>query len=257
MKLCGIYEILNTVNGKRYIGSANNFPRRWAEHRRVLRKGTSRQRILQSAWNKYGEAAFVFNRLLICAATKEHLLMYEQQCFKAFEPEYNICKVAGNILGYKHTPEALRKQSAALTGKQFSPERRANISASLVGRKPPPEQVEKTAVQLRGRKLPPRSADWCANISKSRKGVPLTPAQRTAVSKAQRGRTHSPEHVANQAAAVRGQKRTPEQCEANARVRIGKKLPPEHCANMSRARKGVPWSAARRSAENKRKEQKS
>lgn len=25
----GIYEILNTVNGKRYIGSAKNFSKRW------------------------------------------------------------------------------------------------------------------------------------------------------------------------------------------------------------------------------------
>jgi predicted GIY-YIG superfamily endonuclease len=36
----GIYEIANRVNGKRYIGSAAFFNKRWSQHRGLLRRGT-------------------------------------------------------------------------------------------------------------------------------------------------------------------------------------------------------------------------
>lgn len=36
LRHAGIYEIRNTVNGKRYIGSTVNFKRRWWAHRAKL-----------------------------------------------------------------------------------------------------------------------------------------------------------------------------------------------------------------------------
>lgn len=35
----GVYMILDTVSGRRYIGSAVNIPKRWKEHRRGLESG--------------------------------------------------------------------------------------------------------------------------------------------------------------------------------------------------------------------------
>lgn len=48
----GIYEIVNTINGKRYVGSAVSLKRRWVDHRRDLRAGKHHSRHLQNAWAK-------------------------------------------------------------------------------------------------------------------------------------------------------------------------------------------------------------
>ena len=62
----GIYAIVNTVNGKRYVGSAKRFRTRWNAHRAALNKGLHHSRHLQSAWNKYGAEAFVFTIIEFC-----------------------------------------------------------------------------------------------------------------------------------------------------------------------------------------------
>jgi len=53
----GIYQIKNTVNGKRYIGSAVNIKMRFQEHKKSLKKGTNSKR-LQHSWNKHGADSF-------------------------------------------------------------------------------------------------------------------------------------------------------------------------------------------------------
>lgn len=55
-----IYKIINVVNNKFYVGSTNNMLQRAATHRKRLRAGKHHAKHLQSAWNKYGEASFVF-----------------------------------------------------------------------------------------------------------------------------------------------------------------------------------------------------
>lgn len=55
-----IYKIINTVNGKFYVGSTIDPRVRFQNHRRLLRKGKHHCAHLQAAWNKYGESKFVF-----------------------------------------------------------------------------------------------------------------------------------------------------------------------------------------------------
>lgn len=59
----GIYKILNTVNGKFYIGSTNNLRKRLYEHYRELSLGTHTNKHLQAAWLKYGKEGFKFQIL--------------------------------------------------------------------------------------------------------------------------------------------------------------------------------------------------
>ena len=59
----GIYEIINTTTGRRYIGSSINLRCRWYSHSHMLRKGKHGNPILQSSWNKHGESAFVFRHI--------------------------------------------------------------------------------------------------------------------------------------------------------------------------------------------------
>lgn len=56
----GIYEILNKVNGKRYIGKSKNTKSRWQQHRSSLRGGKHHNVHLQRAWDTYKEESFSF-----------------------------------------------------------------------------------------------------------------------------------------------------------------------------------------------------
>ena len=121
----GVYVIQNKTNGKRYVGSAaKGFKCRWQQHRVELRKGTHRNRHLQAAWLRDGEASFVF---LICEVTlPEHAVAVEQTMidfYKAADRRYgyNLSPTAGSPLGIKHSPEARANIKAA----RNTPEARA------------------------------------------------------------------------------------------------------------------------------------
>lgn len=60
--MSGVYQIYNTVNGKRYIGSSIHIEQRFKEHLRNLRANKHVNAHLQSAWNKYGEHSAVRKR---------------------------------------------------------------------------------------------------------------------------------------------------------------------------------------------------
>lgn len=107
---CGVYEIVNTVNGKRYVGSSVDIEARWSAHRHRLRSGRHHSKHLQRAWNKHGESAFVFSIIQECG--KPELLGIEQQHIDS-QSEYNIMPIAGRNTGYKHTDEAREKMSEA------------------------------------------------------------------------------------------------------------------------------------------------
>ena len=64
--VCGIYEIVNVVNNKRYIGLSANIYRRWREHINALMSNTHHNAHLQSAWNKYKQYNFKFNIIEQC-----------------------------------------------------------------------------------------------------------------------------------------------------------------------------------------------
>lgn len=50
-----VYTIINIKNGKRYVGSTRLFEERKYYHLYLLRKGSHHSKILQRAYNKYGE----------------------------------------------------------------------------------------------------------------------------------------------------------------------------------------------------------
>jgi len=162
MKIGGIYEILNTADGKLYIGSAVSFVSREHDHRRDLKCGKHANSRLQNAWNKYGEAAFTFRPLLICAP--KDLLDYEQCFLDVLKPEYNIAKIAGSQLGTKRSVESRARMSAAMMGKGRGPHS--------------PEWVERSAAARRGKK----------RTLESRRRISISP-RRTNVNISYRGHT--------------------------------------------------------------------
>lgn len=170
MKRSGIYQIINRINGKRYIGSAACFQQRFSMHRLRLRRGEHHSPHLQASWNKYGEFAFKFAPLLVCS--RAALLMYEQRLIDAYTPEYNVCPTAASWLGHKHTPESCARMSASRTGKKLSSEHVANMSRVRKGKKLSPERI---AALVNARLGKPLSAETRAKISQSRLGKKLPP----------------------------------------------------------------------------------
>ena len=73
---CGVYQIKNTINGKRYIGSSNQVKRRFYLHKWDLRRGKHHSITLQRSWDKHGKAAFLFKPILYCSVDDLHF--YEQ-----------------------------------------------------------------------------------------------------------------------------------------------------------------------------------
>lgn len=74
----GVYAIVNTLNGKKYVGSTKCFKERFAEHRSQLRKGNHKNVHLQNSYNKYGEKYFKFMVLEECEKIQDTLNFVEQ-----------------------------------------------------------------------------------------------------------------------------------------------------------------------------------
>jgi len=134
MARSGVYEIRNKINTYRYIGSSVDLRSRFREHKSLLNRSCHCNPHLQNAWNKHGKESFEFHALLYC--DKESVLVYEQLLIDKFMPEYNICPVAGNTLGYKHTEETKRKMSIASSN--CSDETRQKLSKAAKGKKRKP-----------------------------------------------------------------------------------------------------------------------
>lgn len=104
----GIYKIRCIRNGQCYVGSSKCIPRRWVEHRRLLRRGVSVCVYLQNAWTKYGEATFEFSVLEECAIAD--LETREQFYVDLLEPAFN----ALTDVKRRHGAEMLAKRAATL-----------------------------------------------------------------------------------------------------------------------------------------------
>lgn len=98
----GIYQILNTKTGDFYIGSSKDLIRRKKQHFSNLRRNVNHSKILQNAWNKYGEIYFVFKVIATCP--EEYLFKLEQWFVDNLKPKYNICLKDVSVptgIGYK------------------------------------------------------------------------------------------------------------------------------------------------------------
>jgi len=206
----GVYEIVNTINGKRYVGSAVNFARRWRAHLRCLRAGNHHSEKLQRAWNKYGADAFEFRIIASCEASA--LIDSEQCAIDSMNPEYNMSPTAGSTAGMKHRPEAAARHSTASTGRRLSESAKALIAAAQLGRKHPPEFGAAISARQRGIARP-KTDEHRHKISESLKGhsynagIPKSAEHKEKLSQARRG-VANPKNVGNKSRS--GMKTSPE-----------------------------------------------
>ena len=175
--MSGVYQIYNTVNGKRYIGSSIHIEQRFKEHIRNLRTNKHANAHLQSAWNKYGEHSFVFEEVELCEP--DQCLKIEQEYIDYYHAAdrkfgYNIdpyADHAGNTL----SEETRKKISEKAKGRKWSKEQRENWSKIMTGRKKPKQSQTMKQKYANGEFSLPRFNEvseekrksWSANISKA------------------------------------------------------------------------------------------
>jgi len=180
----GVYEIVNTLNGHRYIGSSLNLNKRRNEHLRDLQKGKHHSQYLQRAWNKYGEKNFVFSVIEYC--DKDLLISKEQNHINAVHPSYNISLTAGSPLGVKHSLETRKKVSEAGKGRVFSEEHKRRIGQSNKGKIRSEEAKIVMAKNSTGRIFSEESRRKMSESSKNRvhkMGYKLSEETKTKISK--------------------------------------------------------------------------
>lgn len=155
----GIYQIINIINSKIYIGSAKWFDHRWRVHKYNLHLNKHGSKHLQRAWNKYGEENFEFQKLEI--VSNLNILLEREQFWldriNPYLPEigYNILQIAGSRLGSTHTEEFKKLRSWAYKGNKLTQESIEKIRLANTGQKRTDDQrkrmseAQKNNVHLR------------------------------------------------------------------------------------------------------------
>ena len=137
---------------KIYIGSAVNIAQRFRQHRYrcSIYKGNNSKfynLVKKYGWNniEYGILEKLSGKDTYIIINKETLLDREQYYLNKCSPSLNINKIAGSILGYKHTEENKLKLSSTHIGKSYQ--------KTLTG-KPRPlvtkETIDKLKLRSRG-----------------------------------------------------------------------------------------------------------
>lgn len=210
----GIYEIVNLRNGKRYVGSAISIEKRWKEHRRDLLAGRHKNRHLQNAWAKYGEAVFEFRILEIVGETGK--LVEREQAHLDLGYDYNISPTAGSPLGVKHTPEMCAHKSQVSRKLWQDPAHREKLSAAHAKRVITPEfrAAVKAGIAARIEAGLPFARGVRAYV-----GRPLSEQTKEKLRQANLGKRHTEEARRKMSESRTGKKYGPRSEEARAKMR--------------------------------------
>lgn len=150
----GIYQLKNTVNGKIYIGQAQNILKRFNEHRRnrnghlFYRDCYLYRAIKKSGWSKF--------EISVLEKVDDVSLLNDREIFWISElnPEYNMKDGGDCARGWHHTEEAKKKMSETKSkqylgennpfyGKKHSEETKKKIAIATSKRKHSPETISK------------------------------------------------------------------------------------------------------------------
>ena len=151
--MTGIYKIESRIKPDRiYIGSAVNLKHRRETHISSLRLNKHQNNKLQHHFNKYGESDLLFT--VICNCVKDELINQEQHYINLYNPYFNICRIAGSLLGTKRDLIAKKKMSDAWKNrKPMSLTTKIKISLGNKGRIKSEKEINKISKALKGKKL--------------------------------------------------------------------------------------------------------
>lgn len=137
----GIYRWVNIDSGKSYIGSSVNLSTRFKQYFNYNHISyPKRNLIIYKALLKYGYSGFRLEILEYCYP--EILLEREQFYFDTCNPEYNILKVAGSPLGFRHSEAAKKLISITSKGRKVLESTRDIKREILLGKTLDKEHIE-------------------------------------------------------------------------------------------------------------------
>lgn len=95
--------LTNKINNKRYIGSTVDLNKRISRYFQKSYLSRNNKLLIVKAINKYSIDNFYISILEYTSPLLLDLLNREQYWIDWINPEYNVLKLAGNSLGYKHS----------------------------------------------------------------------------------------------------------------------------------------------------------
>lgn len=84
-----VYKILNTTNGRSYIGSTSNYDKRLMQHKTNLDNNTHHNKGIQSDYIKYTESVFSHS-IIFTFNNKADALKKESTLIKNCDNSYNV-----------------------------------------------------------------------------------------------------------------------------------------------------------------------
>lgn len=113
-KYSGVYQIVNKINNKIYIGGTLDLRERFVNHISELRNNRHHSIKLQRAFNKYGIENFFFEVLEYCESDWNIIEKIEQKHFDLYKNNfnsktYNILKYSNRGFSKKHSQETIAK----------------------------------------------------------------------------------------------------------------------------------------------------
>nr|QDG01257.1 GIY-YIG endonuclease [Scytalidium sp.] len=127
----GVYCWVHNQSGTRYVGSSVNLGKRFSDYYNLNHLMKNNMPIYK-ALLKYGHFNFSLEILEYCHI--DSVIDREQYFIDLLKPRYNVLKIAGSPLGYKHTPVALEKLKLLGIGRKLSEEAKAKLRAANIGR---------------------------------------------------------------------------------------------------------------------------
>jgi len=217
----GIYKIVNTLNGKCYVGSTTvAFKKRWSTHSKTLAEGRHHSWKLQQDYADYGNDAFVF--LIIEVVQEESKLLTREQFWidklNCVESGYNVAPFAMSSLGVKWTPDSRQKMAAI---------RMAN-----------PISADQHALMAEGRRNSPVWRAAMAKVHQGNIGRRQSAEAKAAIGEVSRNQWLDPKRKANHSAKMTGYKHTEEAREKISKGRTGMAFTEMHMHNLSVAHLG-------------------
>lgn len=113
-KYAGVYQIVNKINNKVYIGGTLDLRERLSNHISELRNNHHHSIYLQRAFNKYGVNNFYFEILDICESNWDIIESIEQNYFNIHKENfvkntYNILNISNRGFSKNHSEETIVK----------------------------------------------------------------------------------------------------------------------------------------------------
>ena len=154
------------VSDKKYIGSTTDIKRRLKDHRSSLKYGHHKNKILQNAWNKYGESSFCFTIVEVIESEYDKYLL-ESREDEWMKKENSLHPNGFNLMTAEHNlhTEIMRKKRSEWTkGRRHSEETKQKISKSNKGKIFSKTHCENIRKSKLGRKLPTIKCPQCNKI---------------------------------------------------------------------------------------------